>query len=267
MTNNNQGVYSLENAEKVLAARQCESNGHTWEIKPVINSTGPIHEVACVICHWSGKITMNERPAVPKQINLTKIVEDMVADASGWADPRISKKTKNEDLIEEKEIVANDEAEKEYLGTTYEDYQLSFGGYNGPFLTLERVSKDLNKSKEWVLEKVKENRILQVSDNGVAMYPAFQFENGRMLDGIVEYLEILLYPLRPGFGELTWETFVFLTEPIVTIDKIFLTKPVVKIEGMMAAEILKFGSDLEKEAFRQLVESMRWAWAMSIIRF
>ena len=53
-------TYTLAEAQRELALRECARHGHTWTIHQNIAS-GPLR-ISCDRCGWSGGVTMGPRP-------------------------------------------------------------------------------------------------------------------------------------------------------------------------------------------------------------
>ena len=53
-------TYTLDEARRVMALRECSDYGHDWNIIENM-AQGPLR-FSCGRCGWSGAVTMNERP-------------------------------------------------------------------------------------------------------------------------------------------------------------------------------------------------------------
>ena len=53
-------TYTLEEAERELAKRECAAHGHSWDVIENM-AEGPLR-IVCVQCGWSGDVTMGDRP-------------------------------------------------------------------------------------------------------------------------------------------------------------------------------------------------------------
>jgi hypothetical protein len=55
-----QKTYTLEEARRELARRECEHHGHSWDVISTIGA-GP-EAVVCTQCGWAGTVAMGKAP-------------------------------------------------------------------------------------------------------------------------------------------------------------------------------------------------------------